>query len=81
MGKVENKEAKITRYNKTGTEIHVQNIQTEVERNCTNSHTTLQRICTSDFKNDTVVVVNKSGQYRYSFTGQKEGVSSPWTLS
>ncbi|XP_062587762.1 tripartite motif-containing protein 2-like [Saccostrea cucullata] len=67
-------EAKVTRYNKTGKEL--QNIQRD------NKGQELYRyphyiteningdICTSDLFNG-VVVVNKSGQHRFSYTGQE----------
>uniref|UniRef100_A0A8W8JCW7 B box-type domain-containing protein n=1 Tax=Magallana gigas TaxID=29159 RepID=A0A8W8JCW7_MAGGI len=67
-------EAKVTRYNKTGKEI--QNIQRD------NKGRELYRyphyiteningdICTSDFNKRAVVVVNKSGQHRFSYTGR-----------
>ncbi|XP_052692032.1 uncharacterized protein LOC128170098 [Crassostrea angulata] len=67
-------EAKVNRYNKTGTEI--QNIQRD------NEGQELYRIpfyiteningdvCVSDFNKHAVVVVDKSGQRRFSYTGQ-----------
>ncbi|XP_061167597.1 uncharacterized protein LOC133176495 [Saccostrea echinata] len=72
MTKIE--EAKVTRYNKTGKEL--QNIQRDnkgqglydiphyITENINGD------ICTSDYNNG-VVVVNKSGQHRFSYTGQK----------
>ncbi|XP_062577903.1 uncharacterized protein LOC134239772 [Saccostrea cucullata] len=74
VGMVTNREAKVTRYNKTGKEL--QNIQRH------NKGQGLYRyphyiteningdICTSDYDKG-VVVVNKSGQHRFSYTGQK----------
>uniref|UniRef100_A0A8W8HZP5 B box-type domain-containing protein n=1 Tax=Magallana gigas TaxID=29159 RepID=A0A8W8HZP5_MAGGI len=65
---------KVTRYNKTGKEI--QNIQRDnkgqglystpiyITENINGD------ICTSDSHKHAVVVVNKSGQYRFSYTGQ-----------
>ncbi|XP_062594055.1 tripartite motif-containing protein 2-like [Saccostrea cucullata] len=69
-------EAKVTRYNKTGKEL--QNIQRDnkgqelyiaphyITENINGD------ICTSDHGR-AVVVVNKSGQHRFSYTGQKSG--------
>ncbi|XP_062595263.1 uncharacterized protein LOC134256600 [Saccostrea cucullata] len=74
VGMEKDREGKVIRYNKTGKEL--QNIQ----RN--NKGRELYRypqyiteningdICTSDYFNG-VVVVNKSGQHRFSYTGQK----------
>ncbi|XP_065921365.1 E3 ubiquitin-protein ligase TRIM71 isoform X1 [Magallana gigas] len=74
VGMVKDKEAKVTRYNKTGKEI--QNIQRD------NKEQELYKyphyiteningdICTSDINKPAVVVVNKSGQHRFSYTGQ-----------
>ncbi|XP_062613500.1 uncharacterized protein LOC134275244 [Saccostrea cucullata] len=71
-------EAKVTRYNKTGKEL--QNIQRDnkgqklygilhyITENINGD------ICTSDYDKG-VVVVNKSGQHRFSYTGQKSGFS------
>ncbi|XP_061167689.1 tripartite motif-containing protein 2-like [Saccostrea echinata] len=71
-------EVKVTRYNKTGKEL--QNIQRD------NKGKELYRkphyiteningdICTSDYWKG-VVVVNKSGQHRFSYTGQESGFS------
>ncbi|XP_052718570.1 uncharacterized protein LOC128190531 [Crassostrea angulata] len=67
-------EAKVTRYNKRGKEI--QNIQRDnkgqdlydypyyITENINGD------ICTSDYKKKAVVVVEKSGQHRFSYTGQ-----------
>uniref|UniRef100_A0A8W8JD61 B box-type domain-containing protein n=1 Tax=Magallana gigas TaxID=29159 RepID=A0A8W8JD61_MAGGI len=74
VGMIKDGEVKVTRYNKTGKEI--QNIQRD------NKGRELYRypyyiteningdICTSDFIKYAVVVVNKSGQHRFSYTGQ-----------
>nr|XP_022336856.1 tripartite motif-containing protein 45-like [Crassostrea virginica] len=74
VGMIKDKEAKVTRYSKAGKEI--QNIQRD------NKGQELYRypyyiteningdICTSDHNKGTVVVVNKSGQHRFSYTGR-----------
>ncbi|XP_062607254.1 tripartite motif-containing protein 2-like [Saccostrea cucullata] len=76
VGMETDKEAKVTRYNKTGKEL--QNIQRD------NMGQDLYRtphyiteningdICTSDY-GKSVVVVNNSGLYRFSYTGQESG--------
>ncbi|XP_034311356.2 tripartite motif-containing protein 2-like [Magallana gigas] len=70
-------EAKVTRYNKTGKEI--QNIQrgNKGQELYDYPHYITENIngdsCTSDTNKDDVVVVNKSGQHRFSYTGQKSG--------
>ncbi|XP_052684904.1 tripartite motif-containing protein 3-like [Crassostrea angulata] len=70
-------EAKVTRYNKTGKEI--QNIQrgNKGRELYSDPHYITENIngdiCTSDFNNRAVVVVNKSGQHRFSYTGQGSG--------
>eukprot|EP00105_Crassostrea_gigas_P046466 XP_019930614.1 PREDICTED: transcription intermediary factor 1-beta-like [Crassostrea gigas] len=73
----DDKEGKITRYNKTGTEI--QNIQSD------NKGQGLYRcayyiteningdVCVSDIDKHAVVVVDKSGQHRFSYRGQRSG--------
>ncbi|XP_052686812.1 uncharacterized protein LOC128165910 [Crassostrea angulata] len=69
------KEAKVTRYKKTGKEI--QNIQRDNigQELYSYPHYITENIngdiCTSDFNNRAVVVVNNSGQYRFSYTGQR----------
>ncbi|XP_052684908.1 protein PML-like [Crassostrea angulata] len=74
VGMIKDGEAKVTRYNKTGEEI--QNIQRDnrgqglynyphyITENINGD------ICTSDFNKEAVVVVNKSGQHRFYYTGQ-----------
>ena len=75
MGMYKDEEAKVTRYNKAGSEI--QNIQMDKQGKELYSypfHITENingDICTSDFINDKVVVVNKSGQHRFSYTGKR----------
>nr|XP_034314521.1 uncharacterized protein LOC105325776 [Crassostrea gigas] len=66
--------AKVTRYNKTGEEI--QNIQRDNKGQDLygDPHYITENIngdvCTSDYDKHAVVVVNKSGQHRFSYTGQ-----------
>ncbi|XP_078312670.1 uncharacterized protein LOC144619166 [Crassostrea virginica] len=67
-------EAKVTRYNKAGKEI--QNVQRDNQGQelYRNPHYITENIngdiCTSDWNKRLVVVVNKSGQHRFSYTGQ-----------
>uniref|UniRef100_K1P4M3 Tripartite motif-containing protein 3 n=1 Tax=Magallana gigas TaxID=29159 RepID=K1P4M3_MAGGI len=74
VGMVKRREAKVTRYSKTGEKI--QNIQWDNKRQrlYRNPHYITENIngdiCTSDFNIEVVVVVNKSGQHRFSYTGQ-----------
>eukprot|EP00105_Crassostrea_gigas_P009004 XP_011423776.1 PREDICTED: tripartite motif-containing protein 2 [Crassostrea gigas] len=74
VGMRKDKEAKVTRYNKTGKEI--QNIQRDnkgQELYGTPHYITENingDICTSDYNKRAVVVVNKSGQHRFSYAGQ-----------
>eukprot|EP00105_Crassostrea_gigas_P026649 XP_011447675.1 PREDICTED: uncharacterized protein LOC105342428 [Crassostrea gigas] len=64
---------KVTRYNKTGTE--KQNIQSDNKGQGLYSYpryiteNTNGDVCVSDFHKQAVVVVNKSGQHRFSYTG------------
>ncbi|XP_062584958.1 uncharacterized protein LOC134246587 [Saccostrea cucullata] len=75
VGMVTLGEAKVTRYKKTGKEL--QNIQTDNKGQELYSypHYIIENIngdiCTSDFYKEAVVVVNKSGQHRFSYTGQE----------
>nr|XP_034312080.1 uncharacterized protein LOC117684375 [Crassostrea gigas] len=83
MGMIKGREAKVTRYNKTGEEI--QNIQRDnkgqglydyphyITENINGD------ICTSDWNKRAVVVVNKSGQHRFSYPGQGSGFY-PWGI-
>ncbi|XP_078339394.1 uncharacterized protein LOC111106628 [Crassostrea virginica] len=83
VGMVKDGEAKVTRYSKAGKEI--QNIQRD------NQGQELYRypyyiteningdICTSDINTKKVMVVNKSGQHRFSYTGQGSGFC-PWGI-
>ncbi|XP_061182195.1 uncharacterized protein LOC133190533 [Saccostrea echinata] len=74
VGMEKDGEAKVTRYNKTGKEL--QNIQRDnkgQELYITPYYITENingDICSSDYEKEAVVVVNKSGQYRFSYTGQ-----------
>nr|XP_022312756.1 tripartite motif-containing protein 5-like [Crassostrea virginica] len=74
VGMKTDEEAKVTRYNKAGKEI--QNIQrdTQGQELYGLPHYITENIngdiCTSDFYKSAVVVVNKSGQHRFSYTGQ-----------
>uniref|UniRef100_K1Q5A6 Tripartite motif-containing protein 2 n=1 Tax=Magallana gigas TaxID=29159 RepID=K1Q5A6_MAGGI len=73
--KTKGREAKVTKYNKTGEEI--QNIKRDNKRKGLYGvpHYITENIngdiCTSDYKERAVVVVNKSGQHRFSYTGQR----------
>ncbi|XP_065939428.1 tripartite motif-containing protein 3 [Magallana gigas] len=74
VGMIKDGEAKVTRYNKTGTEI--QNIQRDnkgqglysLPRSITENIN--GDVCVSDYYKRAVVVVDKSGQHRFSYTGQ-----------
>ncbi|XP_065938397.1 E3 ubiquitin-protein ligase TRIM71-like isoform X2 [Magallana gigas] len=73
MGK-DRKPSKVTRYNKTGTEI--QNIQRDKKRQRLYSlpyyitENINGDVCVSDYSKHAVVVVDKSGHHRFSYTGQ-----------
>eukprot|EP00105_Crassostrea_gigas_P013786 XP_011430215.1 PREDICTED: protein PML [Crassostrea gigas] len=74
VGMQTDKEAKVTRYNKTGTEI--QNIQRDNKGQelYSGPHYITENIngdvCVSDYTKHAVVVVDNSGQHRFSYTGQ-----------
>ncbi|XP_065938500.1 uncharacterized protein [Magallana gigas] len=74
VGMMTDEEAKVTRYNKTGTEI--QNIQRDNKGQGLYSEPIYITeningdVCVSDSEKQAVVVVNKSGQHRFSYTGQ-----------
>uniref|UniRef100_A0A8W8LTC4 B box-type domain-containing protein n=2 Tax=Magallana gigas TaxID=29159 RepID=A0A8W8LTC4_MAGGI len=78
VGMDTDREAKVTRYNKTGTEI--QNIQRDNKGQTLYSvpHYITENIngdvCVSDYNKHAVVVVDKSGQHRFSYTGQGSGI-------
>ncbi|XP_052684807.1 uncharacterized protein LOC128164829 [Crassostrea angulata] len=70
VGMIKGREAKVTRYNKNGEEI--QNIQRDNKGRelYRNPHYITENIngdiCTSDYNKQAIVVVNKSGQHRFS---------------
>eukprot|EP00105_Crassostrea_gigas_P020312 XP_011439061.1 PREDICTED: uncharacterized protein LOC105336452 [Crassostrea gigas] len=74
VGMIKNGEGKVTRYNKTGAEI--QNIQRDNKGQAlyiTPLYITENingDVCVSDYGSDAVVLVDKSGQHRFSYTGQ-----------
>nr|XP_022340417.1 uncharacterized protein LOC111135025 [Crassostrea virginica] len=73
VGMKTDKEAKVTRYSKAGKEI--QNIQdNQGQKLYSDPHFITENIngdiCISDFQKKAAVVVNKSGQHRFSYTGQ-----------
>nr|XP_034312129.1 uncharacterized protein LOC117684383 [Crassostrea gigas] len=74
VGMRKSREAKVTRYNNTGEEM--QNIQRDNKGQelYSNPHYITENIngdiCSSDIYNQAVVVVNKSGQHRFSYKGQ-----------
>ena len=82
-GMIKDGRAEVTRYSKTGKEI--QNIQRDnkgqdlyscplyITENINGD------ICTSDLKKQAVVVMNKSWQHRFSYTGQGS-VFRPWGI-
>nr|XP_022297076.1 tripartite motif-containing protein 5-like isoform X1 [Crassostrea virginica]XP_022297077.1 tripartite motif-containing protein 5-like isoform X1 [Crassostrea virginica] len=78
VGMCKEREAEVTRYNKAGKEI--QNIQRDNQGQklyrcpCYITENINGDICTSDRSKRTVVVVNKSGQHRFSYTGQQSGL-------
>uniref|UniRef100_A0A8W8LM52 B box-type domain-containing protein n=1 Tax=Magallana gigas TaxID=29159 RepID=A0A8W8LM52_MAGGI len=73
VGMIKNREGKVTRYNKTGTEI--QNIQRDNKGQVLYSYPQYITeningdVCVSDWDKHAVVVVDKSGQHRFSYTG------------
>ena len=77
VGMIKTGEAKVTRYSKTGKEI--QNIQRDNQGQelYSEPHYITENInrdiCTSDYGKFAVVVVNYSGQHRFSYTGQGSG--------
>ncbi|XP_052677256.1 uncharacterized protein LOC128158443 isoform X3 [Crassostrea angulata] len=83
VGMRKDNEGKVTRYNKTGTEI--QNIQRNNKGQTLYSipHYITENIngdvCVSDYNKGAVVVVDKSGQHRFSYTDQ-ESVFNPYGI-
>eukprot|EP00105_Crassostrea_gigas_P005066 XP_011418525.1 PREDICTED: uncharacterized protein LOC105321773 [Crassostrea gigas] len=75
VGMKTDEEGKVTRYNKTGTEI--QNIQRDNggQGLYSDPHYITENIngdvCVSDYRKHAVVVVDKSGKHRFSYTGQR----------
>ncbi|XP_062575258.1 uncharacterized protein LOC134237174 [Saccostrea cucullata] len=71
-------EGKVTRYNKTGKELLIIQRDNKGQELYNYPHYITENIngdiCTSDYLR-AVVVVNKSGQHRFSYTGQKSGFS------
>ncbi|XP_022317768.2 uncharacterized protein LOC111120980 [Crassostrea virginica] len=83
VGMIKNREAKITRYSKTGKEIQsIQKDNTGVELYRYPHYITENingDICASDIKKQAVVVVTKPGQHRFSYKGQ-EAVFHPYGI-
>lgn len=84
VGMSSDDKGKVTRYNTTGKEI--QNIQMDRKGQglySGNPHYITENIngdiCVSDAGKEAVVVVTKSGQYRFSYTGQ-ESEFDPWGI-
>uniref|UniRef100_K1QDP6 Tripartite motif-containing protein 2 n=1 Tax=Magallana gigas TaxID=29159 RepID=K1QDP6_MAGGI len=67
-------EAKVTRYSKTGKEIQTIQRDNKGKELYGDPHYITENIngdiCTSDYNKQAVVVVDKSGQYRFSYKGQ-----------
>ncbi|XP_061186568.1 uncharacterized protein LOC133194680 [Saccostrea echinata] len=76
VGMVKGKKAKITRYNKTGDKILDIQKKNLIQRLYGEPHYITENqngdICVSDNDKEAVVVVNKSGHYRFSYRGQQE---------
>nr|XP_022342725.1 uncharacterized protein LOC111136274 [Crassostrea virginica] len=74
VGMIKDREAKITRYSKAGKEIQSDN---QGQGLYSDPHYITENIngdiCTLDWNKRSVVVVNKSGQHRFSYTGQGSG--------
>ncbi|XP_052682110.1 uncharacterized protein LOC128162773 [Crassostrea angulata] len=74
VGMIQEGKGKVTRYNKTGKEI--QNIQRDTKGQELYTYPSYITeningdVCTSDYITHVVVVVNKSGKHRFSYTGQ-----------
>nr|XP_034312130.1 uncharacterized protein LOC117684384 [Crassostrea gigas] len=80
---VRNREAKVTRYNKSGKEIQNIEIDEDGQELYSDPHYITENIngdiCTSDFNKQAVVVVNKSGQHRFSYTNEAS-VFRPYSI-
>ncbi|XP_048750224.2 RING finger protein 207-like [Ostrea edulis] len=75
-GMMKDRMAKVTRYNKRGEKL--QNIQRRVIKPLFGYPRSITEningdVCVSDYEKQAVVVVNKSGQYRFSYRGQESG--------
>ncbi|XP_052676906.1 uncharacterized protein LOC128158194 [Crassostrea angulata] len=75
VGMRKNGEGKVTRYNKTGTEIQNIQINNKGQELYELPHYITENIngdvCVSDYRQEAVEVVDKSGQHRFSYTGQE----------
>ena len=75
VGMIKDNVAKVTRYNKTGREIQSIQRDNKEQELYSNPHYITENIngdiCTSDISADAVVVVNKSGHHRFSYSGQQ----------
>nr|XP_022315207.1 E3 ubiquitin-protein ligase TRIM71-like [Crassostrea virginica]XP_022315208.1 E3 ubiquitin-protein ligase TRIM71-like [Crassostrea virginica]XP_022315209.1 E3 ubiquitin-protein ligase TRIM71-like [Crassostrea virginica] len=75
--------ARVTRYNKTGREIQGIQRDNKDQKLYSNPHYITENIngdiCTSDISADAVVVVNKSGHHRFSYSGQHSRFL-PWGI-
>eukprot|EP00105_Crassostrea_gigas_P021760 XP_011441020.1 PREDICTED: tripartite motif-containing protein 3 [Crassostrea gigas] len=74
VGMIKDIEGNVTRYNKTGTEIHNIQRNNKGQELYALPHYITENIngdvCVSDFNKHAVVVVDKSGRHRFSYTGQ-----------
>ncbi|XP_052677992.1 uncharacterized protein LOC128159004 [Crassostrea angulata] len=79
VGMQTDEEAKVTRYNKAGTEIQSIQRDNKGQPLYKYPHYITENIngdvCVSDYNNDAVVVVDKSGQHRFSYTGQRSRIT------
>ncbi|XP_056004126.1 uncharacterized protein LOC125661060 [Ostrea edulis] len=77
VGMVRNGEGKVTRYNKTGKELQKIQRDSKGQRLFTCPWYITENsngdVCASDIEKQAVVVVNKSGEYNFSYTGQRFG--------
>jgi tripartite motif-containing protein 2/3 len=74
VGMVKDGEARVTQYNKTGKELQNIHRDNKGQGLYVNPHYIAENIngdiCVSDYDKQAVVVVNKSGYHRFSYTGQ-----------